>query len=664
MNPCLIFYQAHKKKIQLVFSSLLPKGDDLVPYLSKENYDLCDLDAVDQDPVLPITKVVHDPTNQAATVIELGNGNHPGLHDQHTYRLTIKHTGDTVQALRLNSVGFPDPKEKPEADILAQLKVANTGIANMTAEVGKAATSITGSINTAANSAASQILGTATVAPGPTSTVVASPHMATSTQPGSSGLKGLQDQMAAATGQIIGSVQNAGTAFHHFGHGMADSLLGFPFLTEQVTPRTTSPDVQSYPSGGGGVSLQRTVDSAIRAVLGRPANPSDPKGFQAALTASFALNFVEGHTEWTYTPRAFAGAAEFGESLTGVQASLVAFAKNALDQSLPMIDALTSLDPTVEPDELEAKRAIVRTEWNEFVLELQTPGGPRASRADMILSGLTNPNGYLYEFGVDLGMVDSSNQITRDRVVTLDDEDNLTKYISLRDYVAAVSNSWQNYRDNYYLTDLGTSLLNLSRTLAVVSDDLTDLTDALDSVYVGQPERLTIRVALNVEGLDNPPPLPMGPGSPTPPTNGPPITVGNPVTPSPTEQSIVLQDAFDWIDRFVTVEAGQLIASSGRRGAAVIQNTASILYQVIVNIIRDVTPTPMNVMASSTGTYLSKIPVGLRHPRVRIPLRDLADALNDVLNAATIVIQDSPVSTPSSMSRRPQQAASAKAGAR
>src|SRR6202041_2990818 len=113
-----------------------------------------------------------------------------------------------------------------------------------------------------------------------------------------------------------------------------------------------------------------------------------------------------------------------------------------LDQSLPMIDALTSLDPTVEPDELEAKRSIVRTEWNEFVLELATPGGPRAARADMILAALTNPNGYLFDFGADLGMGDVNNQITRDRVVTLDDEDNLTKYISLRDYIAAVSNSW------------------------------------------------------------------------------------------------------------------------------------------------------------------------------------------------------------------------------
>jgi hypothetical protein len=647
MNPCLIFYCAYEKTIQLVFSSFLT-DEQPNPYLDKGNYILHDL-AADDDVARPhITKVIRDPSNHAATIITVGGRNNAGLKDNHVYKLTLIHTGDSVQALVPNSVGFPDPKEKPNADIVAQLEAANSGILGMTSQLGAAAASISGTINTAT----SQILGTTPVVPGATTAASPGQLFAASAEQDWSGFKGLQDQMGKAAGQIAGSIHDTGAAFHQFGHGMADSLLGFPFLTEQVTPRTTSSDVQSYPSGGGGMSLQRTVDSAIRAVLGRPANPSDPKGFQAALTASFAINVVEGHTEWTYTPRAFAGAAEFGESLTGVQASLVAFAKNALDQSLPMIDALTSLDPTVEPDELEAKRAIVRTEWNEFVMELQTPGGPRATRADMILSGLTNPTGYIYQFGVDLGMVDQNNQISRDLVVTLDDEDKLTQYISLRNYVAAVSNSWQDYRDNYYLTDLGTSLLNLSRSLAVVSDELTDLTDALDSVYVGKAERLTIRVGLNLN-FDDPPSLPMGAGSPTPPAgNGSRITIGNPVLPtstpgipSPTETAILLQDAFDWIDRFVTVEAGQLIATSGRRGAAVIQNTANILYYVIRNIITDVT-TPPASLTSVGGLSLSKIPVGLRHPRVRIPLRDLADGLYDVLNAATMVTQNTPNPTP------------------
>jgi hypothetical protein len=631
MSPCLIFYHAHQKTIQLVFSSILPADEHLDAYLAKDNYNLRDLDAADDDTPPRISKVIVDPTNPAATILELGGRNNPGLENTHAYSLTLTHTGDSVQSLLPDSVGFPDKRERPEADILAQLKAANAGIAGVTTAMGNATTSITGSIRDAANSAASQILGTAPIvtdAPVADLTAARSPQQQPAREKGLSG--------------IAGSLDNATQAFHHFGHGMADSLLGFPFLTEQVTPRSTSPDIQSYPSGGGGASLQRTVDSAIRAVLGRPANPSDPKGFQAALTASFAINFVEGHTEWTYTPRAFAGAAEFGESLTGVQASLVAFAKNALDQSLPMIDALTSLDPTVEPDELEAKRAIVRTEWSEFVLELQTPGGPRAARADMIIYGLTNPSGYLFEFGVDLGMVDASNQINRLKVVTLDDEDNLTKYISLRDYVSAVSSSWLNYRNNYFLTDLGTSLLNLSRALAVVSDELTDLTDALDSVYVGKAERLTIRVGLNVD-VDMPFAIPMG-ASPTPPTGASPsISVGRSVKINPAETSILLQDAFDWIDRFATIEAGQLIATSGRRGAAVIQNTVNILLTVIGNIISDVTSTSPT---SVGGVLLSKIPVGLRHPRVRIPLRDLADGLNDVLIAATMVVQNTPNPTP------------------
>ncbi len=315
-----------------------------------------------------------------------------------------------------------------------------------------------------------------------------------------------------------------------FGYGMEDSTcfrIPLPDRASHTRSVTTRSALSLGWPGSGGTSLQNTVNSAIRAVLGRPVSAADPKSFQSSLNAAFTINQFEGHTVWTYTPRAFAGAAEFGESLTGAQASLAALASNALNQTLPMIDALTTLDPTVETDALEAKRAIVRTEWNEFVLELQTPGGPRAARADMILAALTRPDGYLYEFGRDLGMVDQNNQITRNRVVTLDDEDNLTKYISLRDYISAASNSWLNYRDTLYGSDLGTSLLGLSRALSVVADELTDLTDALDSVYVAEPERLTIKLWITPNpGLDIPPPIPMGGGEP-------PISLGNPVLPAP-----------------------------------------------------------------------------------------------------------------------------------
>src|SRR5262249_42740229 len=93
----------------------------------------------------------------------------------------------------------------------------------------------------------------------------------------------------------------------------------------------------------GGTSLRRTVDIAMRTVLGRQVRPDDPKGFLATLTASFALSDFEGHRVWTYTPRSFAGAAEFGESLTGLQASLVKRGTNALDQTLPLIDSVKTL---------------------------------------------------------------------------------------------------------------------------------------------------------------------------------------------------------------------------------------------------------------------------------------------------------------------------------
>src|SRR5262249_8392807 len=150
--------------------------------------------------------------------------------------------------------------------------------------------------------------------------------------------------------------------------------------------------------------------------------------FLATLNASFALSEVEGHREWSYTPRSFAGAAQFGESLTGIQASLVKIGSNALEQTTPLIDAVKSIDPRPDVEELEAARAILKSAWGEFVTELANPGSPRALRADFLSARLTEPGGYLDRFGFWLGMTALNPQtqqptgtLVRSNVISLDD---------------------------------------------------------------------------------------------------------------------------------------------------------------------------------------------------------------------------------------------------
>ena len=112
---------------------------------------------------------------------------------------------------------------------------------------------------------------------------------------------------------------------------------------------------------------------------------TDPKGFTAALTQSFTLKQVEGHTEATWVPRNYAVAvqADMG-AITGAQASIYARAKVALDQSLPLLDGLTSLRTDILPEDQEATRSIVRSELTQLVNELGMEGGPRVQRVEAL----------------------------------------------------------------------------------------------------------------------------------------------------------------------------------------------------------------------------------------------------------------------------------------
>src|SRR5205823_6215997 len=102
---------------------------------------------------------------------------------------------------------------------------------------------------------------------------------------------------------------------------------------------------------------------------------------------AFSVREVEGHTEWAWTPRSYAVQADMG-AVTGAQASVYARARAALDQSLPLLVGLFALRPDSDQEDMEAIRAIVRSELTELVHELGTVGGPRVQRVDTFFKAL------------------------------------------------------------------------------------------------------------------------------------------------------------------------------------------------------------------------------------------------------------------------------------
>ena len=345
---------------------------------------------------------------------------------------------------------------------------------------------------------------------------------------------------------------------------------------------------------------------------------------------------------------------------SGAQFSLVSFAKGLHEKTEPLIDDLHSLDEAGDEEELEAAKAIFSTNWDEFVDELSREGGPRSSRADTLAKSIFDPArvaggleqaGSLIRLGVELGLVIGVETIQgslvgrilfdRSRVVTIEEEGYLTNYIALTDYYFAVAKAWENYKATFLGKDLGSGLLLIERSLAVVEDGVNEVYAAMDSVNIDQAERLIISVGFA----------------------------------APEDQDLTVEDFLSWIYSFATREAPALIRDGGRLGIKAIVPTAqklSALTDDFIKLIKPVvatTPVPPveTVRAttpaattkgskragtpaaepagtpptnSGTGfTLLTKLPLPeqFSHARVRHPLSELQRYLAELARQADLI---------------------------
>jgi hypothetical protein len=366
-----------------------------------------------------------------------------------------------------------------------------------------------------------------------------------------------------------------------------DDLASYPILTS---------DGSAFPSmdGGGGTRVagqpvQRTAEATVRQVLGRLPRYTDSKAFVAALTASFQLTETQGHTVAIWRPRGYVGQTELGGGVSGAQASLYARAREALSTSLPVLQGLKPLRPDADPEEMDAARSMVETQFSAVVEELGTEGGPRAPRVDKIFSTLLDEDvigienqvshdgliGYLRDvFGFDAGQVN-----------TIDEEQVFSSFILVRDYVTITRDSWVGFLRDFQSRDLGTRLVLLSNALQVVAESVDEAVAALDSVFVGSAEQTVARFSI-------------GGG-----------------------QTMLVSELLTWITSFASQEAPELVQQGGRRAMGPLTTTASRLVGLVERLLAAIN--------SDLG-----LPEGMRHPRVRNPLSELRTYLGQVIQLA------------------------------
>ncbi len=393
--------------------------------------------------------------------------------------------------------------------------------------------------------------------------------------------------------QDLGEIMTpAGQRFNIRGiHGAVDNLASYPILT---SGNGAYPAMPATAASGGG-SMARTIDDAMREVLGRNPRPNDTRSFIAALTQSFTITQFEGQSEYAWVARGYAGQTELGGGVSGSQASLYTRAKVALNNVLPLLDGLTSLLSDSDPQLVSAGQAVVRAQLTELVNEMAAEGGPRVARVDRFFEVLLEqeisiPDRPSVQGGY-LGYLQETLGLKPIYVNTLEEESNLTNFVVLRDYVHSLRESWTGFIRDSYGRDLGTGLVRLSRALSVTAEAVDEVYAAMDSVYVGPAER-------QVAGFQD--------GG-----NG----------------FILIEELLSWIKSFSMDEAPMLVRDGGRRGVEAIGPTANRLSGLTRTMLQNIQSDP-------------QLPEGLRHPRVRNPLQELRGYLEQVQQLAQNIRQE------------------------
>jgi hypothetical protein len=366
-------------------------------------------------------------------------------------------------------------------------------------------------------------------------------------------------------------------------------LQAYPILTEEVPS-----DIVSRPpsagSGSGYAPIGKMAENAIRDVLSWRAKTDDPKSFLMALNQSFALRDVEGHTEFTWTPRTYTVQTDMG-AITGAQASIYNRAKVALDQSLPLLSGLYALLPVLEQEDLDSVRDMVKSLFTELVNDFGIEGGPRIPRVDQlfrILLGTPTPVN-AEKSGGELGILRERFGLKRDFITTIQDEQNLTNYMIVVDYLIGLNNSWQNEKAYFAHSGtnvqpfFGTQLVLLSRSLEVVGQAVKDVQFAMDSVFLGAAERQTILLDFSSIGA---------------------------------ESSLFIAELLDWVERAATDELPGQLQDSGKDAIRTMKHVVADLHRFVRAALIPQQP-------------LKGLPPGYNTPRVQRAMRLLAESLRE-----------------------------------
>lgn len=381
----------------------------------------------------------------------------------------------------------------------------------------------------------------------------------------------------------------------------------YPILTEELGyPPSPVGGTAASPGGAPGGysdrsgSMGSTVTMALQSVLGWKPNSKDASGFVTALNQSFSLKTEEGTVVSTWTPRSYAVQTDLAGGVSGAQASIYTMAKTLLDQMLPLLSGLTPLDPRADEETVAALNALITDQMTNLTNEIGNVGGPRVMRVHQYFQMLLGVHIHLElqpHAKIHLGSLsrkqnraaenDASSPQTfpywkhpdsvrgslgqlreqlglkefgpKPFVNTVADEQNVTNFRILVDYINSLLGAWANsirYFAGMQTPFLGTQLVIISRQLGVISETVDEVRFVLDSVFVGPAQRSTTLLDFRQARDSKHFPV-IGPDR-----------AHTTISPRVFEQlpPIYLEELLSWIQDFVGAEAKNVIQNGGRLG--------------------------------------------------------------------------------------------------
>ncbi|BAU44165.1 hypothetical protein [Leptolyngbya sp. O-77] len=378
----------------------------------------------------------------------------------------------------------------------------------------------------------------------------------------------------------------------------------------------------SSSSNAGGGDLQGIVESALGSILGHTQRTDDPKTLVNTLTQTFTARQVDGRTVYDWNPQtASVRASDLGGGVTGAQASLYHRAKTAIQDGIRLLNALTPLKPSADRENMEATRAIIRTEMQELLAELGARGGPRILRVDNLFqlllgedvdSGNQRLGGQLKKLAEYFGLV-------RGQINTVEEEQNYSNFLTLKDYLQSLRRSWVDYKHTQQSSAgayIGTQLVRLSQALAVVAESVQEVYRIMELFFLGPEERLSVyidftRAEADVEDMEIPYGSPR-PAFPLPDDTGYPFEET-----AKLGDSMSVEGLLNWVWRFASEEGPMLAKSGGKLGIRVISETSDRL-----------------MVLTQAATYAPIPNAAFRREGVIRALRDLAYQLYQVRQLA------------------------------